>query len=88
MREKGLDVFARNYPALVDEIDIIACSLSTLLFFEVKTRRVVQFGLTQESVVVRNNSRFSAPFSGIYNGKRCVSCSLGLRSWRFCARVT
>lgn len=57
LRRRGMLILARNYRAGGAEIDLIADDHGTLVFVEVKARGGDAFGLPQEAVDARKQSR-------------------------------
>jgi len=52
LKNKKYKILAQNFRLFRGEIDIIALSLNTLVFVEVKTRKSTDFGLPEESVTL------------------------------------
>jgi putative endonuclease len=59
LSEQGYCILVRNYRTKVGEIDIIAREGDTLVFVEVKARSGIRFGLPQEAVDQRKQTRLS-----------------------------
>lgn len=57
LRERGLEILARNWRCRVGEIDIVARDGSCLVVCEVKTRRGTSFGSPIEAVDYRKLAR-------------------------------
>src|SRR5689334_3466539 len=55
--EVGMHVLARNWRCAEGEIDIVARDGEDLVFVEVKTRRVREFGPPAEAVIVAKRRR-------------------------------
>jgi len=53
LRERGLQIVARNFRDKFGEIDIIARDRGTYVFVEVKTRRSNHFGTPEEAVTTQ-----------------------------------
>ena len=50
LKDRGYKIINKNYSSPLGEIDIIAKKNKQYFFFEVKTRKSLQFGQPQESV--------------------------------------
>jgi putative endonuclease len=57
VHEAGMHVLDRNWRGIDGEIDIVARDGSDLVFVEVKTRRDLQFGPPEESVIAEKRRR-------------------------------
>jgi putative endonuclease len=53
----GCRIIARNFRALMGEIDLIAEECDTIIFVEVKTRRSMRFGTPAQAVHVRKQRK-------------------------------
>lgn len=59
LRERGLEVVARNFRCSLGEIDLICLEGETVVFVEVKSRRSTSYGLPQEAVTVAKQRRLT-----------------------------
>ncbi|MBI4116088.1 MAG: YraN family protein [Candidatus Omnitrophica bacterium] len=59
LKKKGYAILEKNYRARFGEIDLIAEKDGVLIFFEIKTRRNVRFGLPEEAVDYRKQQKLA-----------------------------
>jgi putative endonuclease len=57
LRKKGYRILARNYQCSCGEIDLIARDGATIVFVEVKGKRVEEFGSPLEAVTARKRRK-------------------------------
>lgn len=57
LRQRGLQLLARNYRCKLGEIDLVMLDLATVVFVEVRYRANVQHGKPHETVDARKQAR-------------------------------
>lgn len=50
LRKRGIRILSRNFRCYLGELDIIGMDGEILVFFEVKYRKTIQYGMPQEAV--------------------------------------
>ncbi|MFQ5579516.1 MAG: YraN family protein [Nitrospiria bacterium] len=74
LSEQGYRVLVRNYRTKSGEIDIIAQEGNTLVFIEVKARSGSRFGLPQDAVDLRKQSKLSRVALGYLRNRKVLPC--------------
>jgi putative endonuclease len=72
LRDRGLNLTARNYRCRLGEIDLIMMDGKTLVFIEVRMRRNRTFGGAAESITQRKRMRIIAAARHYLAGKRTL----------------
>ncbi|HIE65081.1 MAG: YraN family protein [Nitrospira sp.] len=72
--EHGYRLLVRNYRTKSGEIDIIAREGNTLVFIEVKARSGTRFGLPQDAVDLRKQTKLSRVALGYLRHKKVRPC--------------
>lgn len=75
LSEQGYRILVRNYRTKVGEIDIIAREGNTLVFVEVKARSGARFGLPQDAVDLRKQTKLSRVAMGYLRHKNVLPCA-------------
>lgn len=57
LKDKGCEIIARNYRCRYGEIDIVAKDDYQLVFVEVRTKKGRAFGIPEESIALRKQSK-------------------------------
>ncbi|SMB93923.1 putative endonuclease [Desulfonispora thiosulfatigenes DSM 11270] len=76
LEKRGYKILARNFSCKIGEIDIIAKENETLVFIEVRSRNKDDFGLPQETINYKKQSKVRkvAEYFLVKNNLQNVEC--------------